>query len=84
MDAAERRLDQLTSFAGLAALDPTSGITVGSEEVGGVTVTTIGWSGAAELGAELPVEAGALTMELRRHATTGSSSASATRSCGRC
>jgi hypothetical protein len=64
MDAAERRLDQLTSFAGLAALDPASGITVGSEEVGDVTVTTIEWSGAAELGAELPVEAGALTIEL--------------------
>jgi hypothetical protein len=64
MGAAERRLDQLTSFAGLAALDPASGITVGSEEVGDVTVTTIDWSGAAELGAELPVEAGALTIEL--------------------
>ena len=64
MDAAERRLDQLTSFAGLAALDPASGITVGSEDVGDVTVTTIGWTGAAELGAELPVEAGALTVEL--------------------
>ena len=64
MDAAERRLDQLTSFAGLAALDPASGITVGSEEVGDVTVTTIGWTGAADLGAGLPVEPGAVTVEL--------------------
>lgn len=64
MSAAERRLDQLTSFASLAALDPTSGITVGTDDVGGVTVTTIGWAGAADLGAELPIEAGALTLQL--------------------
>ena len=41
--AAERRLGQLATFAGLGALDPTSGITVDEEEVGGVTVTTIRW-----------------------------------------
>jgi hypothetical protein len=64
MDAAEHRLDQLTSFATLAAIDPGSGITVASEDVGGVTVTTIGWAGAAELEGALPVEAGSLTVEL--------------------
>jgi hypothetical protein len=64
MAAAERRLDQLTSFATLATLDPTSGITIETEDVAGVTVTTIGWAGAAELGAEFPVPAGALTVEL--------------------
>ena len=41
--AAERRLDQLATFAGLGALDPSSGITVDEEEVGGVTVTSIRW-----------------------------------------
>jgi hypothetical protein len=42
-DAAERRLGQLASFAGLGALDPASGITVDEEEVDGVTVTSIRW-----------------------------------------
>ena len=41
--AAERRLGQLATFAGLGALDPTSGITVDEEVVDGVTVTTIRW-----------------------------------------
>ncbi len=41
--AAERRLGQLASFAGLGALDPTSGITVDEEQVHGVTVTSISW-----------------------------------------
>jgi hypothetical protein len=41
--AAERRLDQLATFAGLGALDPTSGISVKEEDVDGVTVTTIRW-----------------------------------------
>ena len=43
MAAAERRLGQLASFAGLGALDPTSGITVSEEEVDGVAVTSIRW-----------------------------------------
>jgi hypothetical protein len=64
MAAAERRLDQLTSFATLASIDPTSGITVATDDIGGVTVTTIEWAGAADLGAELPVEAGAVTVQL--------------------
>jgi len=41
--AAERRLDQLATFAGLGALDPASGISVDEEDVDGVTVTTIRW-----------------------------------------
>jgi hypothetical protein len=43
MDAAERRLGQLATFAGLGAMDPSSGITVDEEDVDGVTVTTIRW-----------------------------------------
>ena len=39
--AAERRLSQLRSFAELAALDPSSGITVETEAVGGVEMTTV-------------------------------------------
>ena len=54
--AAERRLDQLATFAGLGALDPTSGITVDEEEVDGVAVTTISWVGSA--GPLLPAETG--------------------------
>ena len=42
--AAERRLGQLATFAGLGALDPTSGISVDEEVVDGVTVTTIRWA----------------------------------------
>jgi hypothetical protein len=43
-DDARRRLDQLATFAGLAATDPTSGITVSEDEVEGVTVTSIRWA----------------------------------------
>jgi hypothetical protein len=39
--AAERRLSQLRSFAELAALDPGSGITVETEAVAGVDMTTV-------------------------------------------
>ena len=42
-DVAQRRLDQLGSFAALAALDPASGISVEERDVAGVTVTTIRW-----------------------------------------
>ena len=41
--AAERRLGQLASFAGLGAMDPSSGISVDEEEVDGVAVTSIRW-----------------------------------------
>ena len=43
VEAAQRRLGQLGSFASLGALDPESGISVQEAEVGGVTVTTISW-----------------------------------------
>ncbi|MCA1571648.1 MAG: DUF3352 domain-containing protein [Chloroflexi bacterium] len=43
MDAAERRLGQLASLAGLGALDPSIGISVDEEQVDGVTVTSIHW-----------------------------------------
>ena len=56
MAAAERRLGQLATFAGLGALDPSSGITVDEEEVNGVTVTTISWAGSA--GPLMPAETG--------------------------
>lgn len=43
VEAAQRRLGQLGSFASLGALDPHSGIGVEEAEVAGVTVTTITW-----------------------------------------
>lgn len=43
VEAAERRLGQLATFASLGAMDPTSGITVAEEEIDGVTVTSISW-----------------------------------------
>ena len=56
IDAAQRRLSQLGSFASLAALDPESGISVSEEETGGVTVTTIRW--------DAPDESVAMTMPI--------------------
>ncbi len=53
MDAAERRIGQLLTFAGLATLDPSTGISVDEEEIAGTTVTTIHWE---DLNAE-PMEA---------------------------
>lgn len=41
--AAERRLDQLATFARLAAIDPTTGVSVVDEEIEGAAVTTIAW-----------------------------------------
>ncbi len=43
MDAAERRLSQLISFATLAGLDPSSGVSTETSEIGSVSVTTIRW-----------------------------------------
>ena len=43
VDAAQRRVGQLLTFAGLAAMDPASGLTVEESEVAGATVTTIRW-----------------------------------------
>lgn len=47
VDAAERRFDQLATFAGLASLDPSSGISVEEAESSGVVVTTIRWNDPA-------------------------------------
>lgn len=61
MSAAERRLGQLASFAGLGALDPSSGISVDEEDVDGVTVTTIRWEdpqAAPDIGMGLPTFSG--------------------------
>lgn len=63
MDAAERRIDQLLSFASLAALDPTSGISVSTSDVAGVTVTSIELGGMAAT-PELPIPATALSVQL--------------------
>lgn len=43
-DAAERRLDQLASFAALAGSDPSSGVSVEESEIAGVPVTTVRWA----------------------------------------
>ncbi len=41
VEAAERRIGQLITFASLGAMDPSSGLSVSEEDVDGVTVTTI-------------------------------------------
>ena len=43
MDAAERRIGQLLTFANLATLDPSSGVSIDEADVAGTTVTTIRW-----------------------------------------
>ncbi len=58
VEAAERRLGQLATFAGLGATDPTSGISVDEEEVAGTTVTTIRWQRPDAGAAVLPVPTG--------------------------
>jgi hypothetical protein len=44
MEAARRTMDQLSTFAGLATLDQSIGITVDEREVEGVDVTSLRWS----------------------------------------
>jgi hypothetical protein len=59
VDAAERRLGQLATFAGLGALDPSSGLSVDEATIAGETVTTIRWDDPNGMsGVELPVPAG--------------------------
>lgn len=41
MDAAERRLEQLATFAGLGGMDPSSPMTVTTSDVDGIEVTTL-------------------------------------------
>lgn len=59
LDAADRRLGQLATFATLASLDPSSGVSVTESEISGEEVTTIRWSPpeSAE-GMGLPLESG--------------------------
>lgn len=49
VDAADRRLGQLATFATLAGLDPDSGVTVTESEIAGEEVTTIRWSGPGDV-----------------------------------
>lgn len=49
IDAAERRLGQLATFATLAGLDPDSGLTVTESEIAGEEVTTIRWAGLEDV-----------------------------------
>jgi hypothetical protein len=59
VDAAERRIGQLVTFAGLAAMDASSGITVDESEVAGATVTTIRWEDPSAMPMEgMPVPTG--------------------------
>ena len=63
VDAAERRLAQLSSFAALAALDPESGVTVEEAEVESQTVTTIRWQGAGGMADEMLPMAPGVTVQ---------------------
>lgn len=57
--AAERRLGQIATFANLAAMDPSVGVTVDEETIAGATVTTIRWEDPnAVPGAAMPVPTG--------------------------
>jgi len=59
VDAAQRRLGQLATFAGLGALDPSSGLSVDEETIAGHTVTTIRWEDASGMpDAGMPVPTG--------------------------
>jgi hypothetical protein len=59
LNAAERRIGQLVTFAGLAVMDPSSGITVEEAEMAGATVTTITWTDPNAMPMEdLPVPTG--------------------------
>jgi hypothetical protein len=63
VDAAQRRMDQLGSFAALAALDPSSGISVDERAVAGVTITTIRWAAPDEATAFMVPIAGGVSLE---------------------
>ena len=59
VDAAERRIGQLVTFAGLATMDPASGISVDESDAAGETVTTIRWQDPDAAGMEgMPVPTG--------------------------
>jgi hypothetical protein len=63
VDVAQRRLDQLATFAGLAALDPSMGISVDEEDVDGTTVTTIRWEAPADTRTEMFGMPGAVAIQ---------------------
>jgi hypothetical protein len=63
VDAADRRLGQLATFASLAGLDPSSGVSVTESEVAGETVTTIRWSGPEDVEAFAEPMAGGIVIE---------------------
>jgi hypothetical protein len=63
VDAAERRLGQLATFATLAGLDPDAGVTVTESEIAGEEVTTIRWSGPDDLEAFAEPMAGGIVIE---------------------
>lgn len=65
VDEARRRLDQLATFAGLAALDATSGISVSERDVDGVSVTSIRWTdpNAGAEGMPVPMDFTELVVE---------------------
>jgi hypothetical protein len=65
VEEARRRLDQLATFAGLAALDATSGISVSERDVDGVSVTSIRWSdpNAGAEGMPVPMDFTELVVE---------------------
>ncbi len=59
VDAASRRLGQLATFATLAGLDPSSGVSVTDSEIAGEEVTTIRWTDPGGIdGLGLPMEGG--------------------------
>ncbi len=63
LDAAERRLSQLASFATLAGLDPESGVTVEESEIGSQTVTTIRWQGGSATSDPMMPVPGAISIQ---------------------
>ena len=62
-EAAQRRLDQLGTFAGLAAMDPASGLTVSEADVAGVPVTTIRWADPSISDMDMPMGAGPISVQ---------------------
>ena len=64
VDTAERRLSQLSTFAGLAAMDPSSGVTVSERDVAGTTVTTIEWADPNAMAEGMPGVPTGVTVEL--------------------
>jgi hypothetical protein len=64
-DEARRRLGQIETFAGLAAMDPASGITVETRDAGGEEITSIRWTdpNAVDPAMPAPVDLSAVVVE---------------------